>query len=474
MTNSSPILLQRLGEMVDGGRHAGARALLAAVRAQGGDTADTSELEARILLREGRGPEAVDLLNDAIRAFPENAALHARRAEARSQANDPWGAAADAAEAVILDSASASAKALLGITLLEIGRSADAVSCLMDALHTSPSHTGYLRALATAQEREGDADAAAATLAHAASVQPGDPALRTAAIMVQMRRRAFRAAADLAEAARREGVVDACILGLLGHALSSLGEHDRAAEMYRDALKLGPDDPYVRHLVAASGALPHAKQACEAYLETVFDGYAARFEAHLIGLGYRGPGLLRAALLRHLPGAEADGIPALLDLGCGTGLVGVVLSDIIIPKFVGVDISQRMLDEAGAKGMYSELVHTGIEAFLAARREAWPVVIAADVFCYFGALESVLPAVFERMAPGGLFLFTAELLADPQPGEAWRLTKLGRYGHTADYLRQAAVVAGFEILEIREDILRFEGETPVDANFVTLRRRHHA
>ena len=120
--------------------------------------------------------------------------------------------------------------------------------------------------------------------------------LRTAAIMVAMRRREFDRAAELAEAARRDGVADASVFGLRGHALSSLGRHEEANLAYAEALKLAPEDPYVRHLVVAAGLLPQASRAPTLYLETVFDGYATRFESHLIGLQYRVPGLLRAAL----------------------------------------------------------------------------------------------------------------------------------------------------------------------------------
>ena len=69
---------------------------------------------------------------------------------------------------------------------------------------------------------------------------PGDPTLRTAAIMVAMRTRDFTGAADIAEAARRDGVADAQVFGLKGHALSSLGRHGEATAAYAEALKLAP------------------------------------------------------------------------------------------------------------------------------------------------------------------------------------------------------------------------------------------
>ena len=95
--------------------------------------------------------------------------------------------------------------------------------------------------------------------------------------------------------------------------------------------------------------LPSAARAPVEYLRAVFDGYADRFELHLISLGYRIPGLIRAALLRHPAIAAGERLGPVLDLGCGTGLVAVVLSDLPIGPLVGVDVSPRMLAQRGGK-----------------------------------------------------------------------------------------------------------------------------
>lgn len=466
-TETHAPILRRLGDMVEGGRLAGARALLAAVKTQAGPSADLIDLEARLLLREGRGPEAIDVLSRGIVGFPRSALLRGRRAEARIGASDPAEAAVDAADAVMLDPGSSWMKALLGVSLLDVGNLADAATCLAEALRNDPTQSGYRRALATALERQGQPASASAVLADGIVLAPRDLSLRIAALMVEMRRRDFPRVVQLAETARREGVVDACVLGLMGHALSSLGEHAQASQAYAEALKLAPEDPYVRHLVAASGILPQASRAPAEYVETVFDGYAGRFESHLLALGYRVPGLVRQALLAAAP----PDLGAVLDLGCGTGLIGVVLSDLPIATLTGVDLSSAMLREAEAKGTYVQLVHADIERFLADTPHTWPVIIAADVFCYFGALDSVLALARHRLAPGGLLICTVEALEQADPAQAWRLGRQGRYAHAEHYLRHAAAYAGFELAEMRQVVLRDEGEAPVAGHLLTLRRR---
>lgn len=466
-------LARRIREMTAAGRVHAARPLLAALRRIAPPTAELCDMEARLLLREGRIADALAALDAGIAAEASSVELRLSRADARLQAQDVPGAAADAADAVILAPANAQAKAVLGVVLLEMNRPEDALPCLREAVAADPARPSCVRALSVALERTGDADAAAAALADGIARCPGDVALRTAAIMVAMRRRRFGDAADLAEAARQAGVADACVFGLRGHALSSLGRHAEANDAYAEALKLAPEDPYVRHLVVAAGMLPQAARAPAPYLEAVFDGYASRFEFHLIGLHYRVPGLLRAALLEHCP-ALARGEPAgpILDLGCGTGLMAVVLSDLPAGPITGVDISDGMLAEARAKNLYAALVHAELEAFLARDATAWPIVLAADVFCYFGALGNALALVHARMPPGGKLLFTVEELDGDEP-RGWRLGRQGRFAHHPDYIARAAAAAGFALSTMRREVLRTEAGAEVPGLLFVLERVRH-
>ncbi|MGH7043393.1 MAG: methyltransferase domain-containing protein, partial [Acetobacteraceae bacterium] len=289
---------------------------------------------------------------------------------------------------------------------------------------------------------------------------PGRVELRNAAVLMAIRRRDFGAARELAEAARQTGVADACLFGLLGHALSCLGRHPEAAEAYDAALKLGPHDPYVRHLVAASGALPGGDRAPSPYVRAVFEGYADRFERHLVALGYRIPGLFRAVLLRLAPWQAGGGGPT-LDLGCGTGLVGLAVHDLPVGPLHGVDLAPRMLGHAAAKGIYASLCEADILTVLAEPGPEYGLILAADVLCYFGVLEPLLAAARARLRPGGLMLLSTESPAAGEAAAPWRLGPQGRYVHTAAYLRAAAGVAGFAVRELGAETQRFENGVPV-------------
>jgi predicted TPR repeat methyltransferase len=477
------LLARRVREMTAAGRVHAARPLMGALRrmaAQDGmgeasiSPTDLSDMEARLLLREGRVPEALAELDAGLAQDAGSVALHISRADARMQAHDVPGAAADAADAVILDPGNAQAKAVLGVVLLEMNRPHDALPCLREAAAADPHGVACLRALAVALERTGDIEAARAVLADGIARNPGDTGLRTAVIMVAMRRRAFAEAAELAEAARQAGVADACVFGLRGHALSSLGRHAEASLAYAEALKLAPEDPYVRHLVVAAGMLPQASRAPAPYLEAVFDGYAKRFETHLIGLHYRVPGLLRAALLAHCPAlANGEAIGPVLDLGCGTGLMAVALSDLPAGPLTGVDISEGMLDEARDKALYTTLAHAELEAFLAHDTTAWPMILAADVFCYFGVLDDVLALAHARLAPGGKLLFTVEEIPEAEVSDdarGWRLGRQGRFAHRQGYVRQVASSSGFAVRTARREVLRTEAQADVPGLLFVLER----
>jgi predicted TPR repeat methyltransferase len=461
--------------MIQHGRVLAARPLLAALRKVTAPCAELDELTGLLLLREGRVADALAELDAAIDKIPDAAGLRLCRAEARMQINDFAAAAADAAEAVILSPRTSQAKALLGVILIEMGRPIDAIACLAEAVAADPRRPAYRQGLAQAQERAGDPAAAAITLQEGMRLAPGSDALRTAAIMQAMRRRDFAAAAAIAEAARRDGVADACVFGLLGHALSSLGRHEEALDAYADALKLAPEDPYVRHLVRAGGVLPGADRAPVEYLQAVFDGYAERFEAHLIGLGYRIPGLIRAALIEHLP-LDQMRIGPVLDLGCGTGFLGVALSDLPLGPLTGVDISAGMLKEAAAKNLYAALHEADLEVFLAGAERDWAVLLAADVLIYFGALETVFSLAHAALRPHGLFVFSSEELrqdAVTPADRGWRLGRQGRYSHTLDYVGHAATEAGFRVRELRREAVRYEGGAAVPGLLAVVERVGH-
>lgn len=449
--------------LLDQGRPGAARPLVLALRPAGAEEAVAIEMEARLLLAQGRALEALAALDAGFEETGPSPALCLARADLRLRAGDAVGAACDAADAVILARDNVAAKALLGRALLLLGRSADAVACLDEALAAVPSAVATRLDLAAALDAAGQPQAAEAVLAAGIALAPGNAALRSAALLRSVRANDFTAVVAMAVSARRSAALDACGFGLLGHALSSLGRHGEAADAYVEALKLAPEDPYVRHLVASAGRCDAGERAPPEYVRALFDGYADRFDRHLIHLGYRVPGLLRRRFAQSAP----VGGPV-LDLGCGTGLLALTCKDLAPCDWIGVDLSSRMLDAARAKALYAELHEADLLAFLAGETRAFPLILAGDVLCYFGPLASPLRAVQPRLAPGGRFIFTVERLAPG--GEAACLGRTGRYAHSEAHIAAAARDAGLEIVSLDEDTLRLDGSMPVHGLVAVLER----
>ncbi len=418
-----PALVRHLRRMVDAGRLAAARPLLSAVARIAPASAELWEVEALLAIEEGRTAEARALLDRGVATFPQAPAL----------------------------------RLLLGRMLLESGGAAAARAHLLAALALRSGDVAVRLALSSAQAACGDTAAALVTLTQGPA---RDPLLTAAAMLLLVGQRDFANAVALGEAARAEGATDACVLGLLGHAQSSLGRHAAAAPTYAAALALAPEDLYVRHLAAASGLARDLGRAPADYIRVVFDGYAAHFDLHLLGLGYRIPGVARALL------AEARG--PVLDLGCGTGLMAVALSDLNLGTFIGVDLAPRMLAAAAARGLYAELFEADLPAYLAAERRRFGLVLAGDVLPYFGSLVTLFGGVAARLAPGGRFLFSAETL----PGEAagWRLGPQGRFAHAPAHLAAAAAAAGLSVVLLRAEVVRFEHDAPVPGMIGLLER----
>ena len=92
----------------------------------------------------------------------------------------------------------------------------------------------------------------------------------------------------------------------------------------------------------------------QAYVRTLFDQYAPKFEAALVGdLGYRGPGLLFKAVLAVRAAARKPAFfRRAIDLGCGTGLAATAFAR-EVDEFIGFDLSPRMIELARMTGLYA-------------------------------------------------------------------------------------------------------------------------
>lgn len=260
-------------------------------------------------------------------------------------------------------------------------------------------------------------------------------------------------------------------------ALVLLGEREQAATLYREWLAEEPDNPVVQHQLAAclgaeqGGAAP--ERASDAYVQQVFDAFAASFDAKLEMLHYRAPELVAQALARAVGGDPAGALDV-VDAGCGTGLCGPLLRP-WARRLAGCDLSEGMLrralqrtDRQGRRS-YDALHQAELVYYLDTQPEAFDAIVSADTLCYFGALEAAMVAARRALRPGGRLVFTVEALPE-DAGREHLLQANGRYAHAGGYLRRAVTAAGLTLIAQDPVALRLEAGLEVPGWLVTAAR----
>lgn len=249
---------------------------------------------------------------------------------------------------------------------------------------------------------------------------------------------------------------------LLGDWRREAGDIDGAAAAWERLDSLDPDGIFGARLKLASIGR-EAPRPAPAYVEALFDDYAPRFDAALVHrLGYETP----AALARLIRRVRSGGFASVLDLGCGTGLMGAELrAD--AGELTGVDLSEAMLAMARKKQIYDRLVRGEILAFLAGAELTVELVTASDVLNYTGELAPVLAAVWRVLSPGGFFAFSLET---HDGDDALRLGASLRFSHQPDRAAETAQAAGFSVSAREDVVLRKDRGDPVAGALFVLKR----
>ncbi len=232
------------------------------------------------------------------------------------------------------------------------------------------------------------------------------------------------------------------------------GNQSEVAAALTKALEINPANAATRHMLnAATGQSP--AQAERGYVADLFDLYAPFFDTHLVEkLHYVAPREV-IQLLTSLYPAERFG--AALDLGCGTGLLGVQLSETYrLSPLIGIDLSANMVKAADKRGVYTQTRRADILDYLHAPGPTFDLITATDVFIYVGDLTRVLSACATRLSLEGVVAFTVEQI----DGNGFSLRPNGRYGHGRAYVEGAAAAAGFRIARMHEAPLRKHAAAP--------------
>lgn len=226
-------------------------------------------------------------------------------------------------------------------------------------------------------------------------------------------------------------------------------------------LKINPKDCVSRHMLQAITQTQTADTTPD-YAQNLFNNYALYYDQHMQGhLKYSVPQHI-ARTLHQLGLAH---VAHVLDLGCGTGLTGIVLRE-ISTHLIGVDIAKKMISHAQARGIYDSLVQGELIDFLKQNHQHYDLVVAADVLPYFGDLDVLMQLISKRLSPHGHFIFTTEI----NEHKPWQLEHSARFSHQPEYILQLARKYHFKTEKKEQIPARLQNNTPLHVMLYCLSR----
>ena len=461
------------------------------------DHAEALNLLAIVLYHDGQQERARDLVERALAASPKFAGAHNTLGNMLLEQGELDDAAAAFGRALEYQPDFADARNNLGNVYARKGRVDDATACYRRVIEAEPNHPDAHYNLGNVQRDRGRFVEAEAAYRRALALRP-----RWAQALVELGR-AQQLAGRLSEAsktyrravsakpdlARAHGCLADCLTLLgwapeaeacfrraleiepryasaasgLGILLATQGQTEDAIAAFERALAVDPEHATASHMKAALTGAPNRK-APQAYVKTLFDSYAGRFDRHLVeALDYRVPQHLRNAV-SDLSRGRRDW--RVLDVGCGTGLCGLEFRP-LAKQLVGIDLAPLMVAKARERGVYDQVYEAELTEFLDGREGRFDLAVAGDVFIYVGALEEVFSALGRALEPGSLFALSIERSENREV----TLRPTGRFAHGIAYLERLGREHGFITALNREVGIRKQDGEPIPGNVLVMTRQ---
>jgi predicted TPR repeat methyltransferase len=249
----------------------------------------------------------------------------------------------------------------------------------------------------------------------------------------------------------------------LGSCYLSVGERDKAKTALKQAYRLNPNHEETCFLLTSldPSLVPAEKQPQTMPASIAidyFDRAAPQYDSDQRQQRYRGHQYAEQGLYNYIDIKRVD--YNLLDLGCGTGLVGAVMSK-YCQHIVGVDFSRNMLQQAMRRRrdddsrIYRQVMHQDIHYYLADNDQEFELITAVHVFNYIGDLQNIIPHIASKLAPGGLFLFQVEPFTQ---NEGFGLLQdYARFGHSRTYIK--------DLLKQSNLTIKYDDLIPVYPNY---------
>jgi predicted TPR repeat methyltransferase len=175
-------------------------------------------------------------------------------------------------------------------------------------------------------------------------------------------------------------------------------------------------------------------------LMKVYGKWAKQYDNDLLNeMGYKAPAATTAIFQKN----NQDKSNAILDVGCGTGIIGAILSGNGYDYIDGLDYSGEMLEQAAKKGIYKNLIQGDLNDTLEINDDSYSAIISVGTFTLGHVRPHALKELVRITKPAGIICFTvrseaweqhnySDLTGELENQGRWKLVEK----HTIEYIQE--------------------------------------
>ena len=406
-----------------------------------------------VLQTQGKMKEALECFTKVLQKNPNSVSAQFNIGNFLKEQGDFSKAIESFKKALILNPKYAEAHYNMGNALKEKGDLKEALKAFRQAVSLKPlfvrAHHNMGNVLVSLNELDHAAEAYKTVI----SVEPSHVKAYINLGSVLKNLGKFDAALAAYKKARAIEPKNAMIYNNLGNTFREQGKPKDAIENYEKSIYYEPDNPTAKHMIAALKG-ENTSTAPKEYVERLFDDCAGWFEKSLVNkLRYEVPKTVVNIVQNQLGISD---LGTVLDLGCGTGLLGVEIRE-YCEKLEGVDLSASMLQEAQKKNIYDKIDQFDIIEYLALETLDFDYYFSLDVFIYVGDLSEIFRLLKSRSQKKGKLIFSTEHTEK----DGFFLETTGRYSHSKKYIEKLCREHNYEFLHFSMTNLRKENNITI-------------
>ena len=148
-------------------------------------------------------------------------------------------------------------------------------------------------------------------------------------------------------------------------------------------------------------------------------------------------------------------------------MMGIMVQD-LTAMIKGIDLSLEMLAIAQKKHVYNEFELEEISTVLASDARLYEGIVSGGALRYYSKLEPLFKLLYNRCMPNGFCVFDLE--ASPDQSHSVVMHHEGFFQHSRAYIESALTAAGFEIVQIAEELLYERNDQAVKGYLVSVHR----